>query len=334
MQSKTKKITEKNPALCMLLLLVPVFFFSAYLYMGKRAKNDGYTKLGIFYGLSSFLTFVVSALGLVWPVLLYGLISHAVVWVLCTIHTLNCRQQFRQYVQWAEEDQNRHALVYQESFRRHNRYWCFWDCIPLMGGFATYFMGARMNKPVLKWVGALSTLLVAGLVFYLTMLAQVTSGVLTVLCLVIAYSGVCIHPLLAYYFFEDYLDVAAARWEEDIAEYPQMESRSWRIRNSLWQVLTCVPYFGSLGLFWAGITRENGKVLLKASILFILEIACLAVPGVIMGNESLLQTMPAMEGVAAAVNTLWIFVYALIIFTGACIRQQMLRIRAIQEMRF
>lgn len=334
MQSKTKKATEKNPNLCMLILLVPVFFFCAYLYMGKRAKNDGYTKLGIFYGISSFLTFVVSALGLVWPILLYGLISHAIVWVLCTIHTLNCRQQFRQYVQWAEEDKKRPKLVYQESFRRHNKYWCFWDCIPLMGGFATYFMGARMNKPVLKWVGVLSTLLVAGLMFYLTMLEQVTSGVLTVLCLVIAYSSICIHPLIAYCFFEDYLDVAAAVWEEDIAEYPKMERRRWRVRNSLWQVLTCVPYFGSLGLFWAGITRENGSVLLRALILFVLELACLAVPGAIMGNEALLQAMPAMEGVAAAVNAVWIFVYALIVFTGASIRQEMLRIRAEQEMRF
>lgn len=334
MLTDMKKTTEKNPNLCMLLLLVPVFFFSAYLYMGKQAKKDGYTKMGIFYGISSFVTFVVSMLGLVWPVMLYGLISHAIVWVLCTIHTLNCRHQYPQFVQWAEEDKKRPALVKQEAFRRQNRYWCFWDCIPLLGGFATYFMGARMKKPVLKWVGVLSLLLVAAMVFYLTMLEQVTSGVLTVLCIVIAYSTICIHPLLAYCFFEDYLDVAATQWEEDVQEYPQLERRSWRIRNSLWQVITCVPYFGSLGLFWAGITRESGKVLLTASVLCIMEVACLAVPGVIMGNETLLQAMPAMEGVAAAVNALWVFVYALIVFTGAFIRQEMLRIRAIQEIRF
>lgn len=334
MLSNTKKSTEKNYNLCMLLLLVPVFFFSAYLYMGKHGKNDGYTKLGIFYGISSLVTFVVSALGLVWPVLLYGLISHAIVWVLCTIHTLNCRQQYSQYAQWAEEDKKRSALVKQDAFRRQNRYWCFWDCIPLMGGLATYFMGERMKKPVLKWIGALSTLLVAGLVFLLTMLQQVTSGVLTVICLVIAYSSICVHPILSYFFFEDYLDAAAEQWEEDLEEYPQLANRSWRIRNSLWQVLTCVPYFGSLGLFWAGITRESGKILFNASILFVLEAVCLAVPGMIMGNEALLQTYPVLEGVAAGINTLWIFVYALIMFMGAFIRQEMLRIRAVQEIRF
>lgn len=334
MQSKTKKTNEKNYNLCMLLLLVPVFFFSAYLYMGKHGKNDGYTKLGIFYGISSFVTFAVSAMGLVWPVLLYGLISHAIVWVLCTIHTLNCRQQYRQYARWVEEDKVRSELVKQESFRRQNKYWCFWDCIPLMGGLSTCFMGARMKKPVLKWIGALSTVLVAAMVFCLTMQEQVTSGVLTVVCLVIAYTSICMHPLIAYYYFEDYLDAAAAQWEEDIQEYPQIANRSWRVRNSLWQVLTCVPYFGSLGLFWAGITRESGKVLLNASLLFILEAACLAVPGMLMGNEALLQSYPALEGVAAGINTLWFFVYALIVFTGAFIRQEMLRIRAIQEYRF
>ena len=334
MQTNTKKTSQKKYDRCMFLLLIPVFFFSASLYMGKRAKNDGYTKLGIFYGISSLVTFVVSALGLVWPVLLYGLVSHAIVWVLCTIHTFNCRQQYQQYAQWVAEDEKRLELVKQEPFRRRNLYWCFWDCIPLMGGFATFHIGAKLNKPILKWFGVISTLVVMGLYFYLTMLEQVTSGVLTTAGLVIAYCSICVHPLLFGYFFEDYLDVSAAQWEEDVAEYPQMESRSWRVRNSLWQVLTCVPFFGSLGLFWAGITRESGRVLLAASVLCVLEVACLAAPGAIMGNEALLQAIPIMEGVAAGINALWIFAYALIVFTGAVIRQEMLRIRAIQEMQF
>ena len=291
--------------------------------------------MGIFYGIFSFLTFALSALGLVWPVFLYGLISHFIVWVLCAIHTVNCRHQYPQYVQWAEEDEkDRSKLVHQESFRRQNRYWCFWNYIPLMGGFSTYFMGARMHKPILKWIGALSTILVALLYFYLTMLAQVSSGVLTAMALVIAYSSICIHPLLAGYYFEEYLDAAAVQWTEDIEEYPQLEGRSWRVRNSLWQVLTCIPHFGSLGLFWAGITRENGKVLFLASVLCILDVACLAVPGMIMGNPALLQAQPMMEGVAAGINALWIFMYTWIIFTGAMIRQEMLRVRAIQEMQF
>ena len=319
---------------CMFLLLIPVFFFSAYLVMGKRGKHSNYTKLGIFYGISSLVTFIISALGLAWPVLLYGLISHAIVWVLCTIHTLGCRQQYPQYAQWAQEDQNRSALTAQPSFRLRNSFWTFWDYIPLMGGFATYFMGAKMGNKKLQWFGALSTLVVAGLFFYLTMLEQVTSSVLIAISIVIAYCSICIHPLIAVYYFEDYLDVAAAQWEEDVQEYPQMENRSWRISNSFWQILTCIPSFGSLGLFWAGITRENGWVLLRACVLCLLEVGCLAVPSVIMGNEALLQAQPVMEGVAAGINALGIFVYALVVFTGALIRQDMLRIRAEQEMRF
>lgn len=329
-----KPKNEKKHTKCMFLLLIPVFFFSAYLVMGKRGKNSGYTKLGIYYGIFSLITFVVSALGLVWPVLLYGLISHFIVWALCTIHTLNCRQQYQQYAQWAEEDQKRSELTAQSSFRLRNAYWCFWDYIPLMGGFSTYFMGARMGNRKLQWFGALSTLVVAGLFFYLTMLEQVTSSLLIAISIVIAYCSICIHPLIAVYYFEDYLDAAAAQWEEDIQEYPQMENKSWRISNSFWQILTLIPSFGALGHFWAGITRENGRGLLRACVLCILEVACLAVPSAILGNEALLLAQPVMEGVAAGINALGIFVYALVVFSGALIRQDMLRIRAEQEMRF
>lgn len=331
-QMNVKK--EKKHTNCMFLLLLPVFFFTADLIMGKRGKNSGYTKLGIYYGISSLVTFIISALGLVWPVLLYGLISHLIVWVLCTFHTLNCRQQYQQYAQWAEEDQKRSALTAKSSFRLRNSCWTFWDYIPLMGGFATYFIGAKMDNKKLQWFGALSTLVVAGLFFYLTMLEQVTSSLLIAISIVIAYCSICIHPLIAFYYFEDYLDVAAARWEEDIREYPQLENRSWRLSNSLWQILTLIPSFGALGHFWAGITRENGRVLTFACVLCILEVGCLAVPSVIMGNEALLQAQPVMEGVAAGINALGIFVYALVVFTGGLIRQDMLCIRAEQEMRF
>ncbi len=334
MNQNLKNKKEKKHTHCMFLLLIPVFFFSADLVMGKRGKNSGYTKLGIFYGISSLVTFIISALGLVWPVLLYGLISHFVVWVLCTIHTLNCRQQYQQYAQWALEDQKRSELTARPSFRLRNAYWSFWDYIPLMGGFATYFMGAKMGNKKLQWFGALSTLVVAGLFFYLTMLEQVTSSLLIAISVVVAYCSICVHPLIAVYYFEDYLDAAAARWEEDVQEHPQMENKSWRTSNSFWQILTWIPSFGSLGLFWAGITRENGKMLLRACVLFLLEVSCLAVPSVIMGNEALLQAQPVMEGVAAGINALGIFVYALVVFTGALIRQDMLCIRAEQEMNF
>lgn len=334
MLGKVNNTANKKYNYCMFLLLIPVFFFSACLYMGKRSKHSGYTKLGIFYGVASFATFVVSALGLVWPILLYGLISHAIVWVLCAFHTLNCRQQYPQLVQWAEEDIKRSQLVTQDAFRMRNKYWTFWNYIPLWGGFSTCFMGVKMKNPILKWAGILSTLLVAGLLFYVTMQEQVTSGVLTVICLIVAYSSICIHPILAFFYFEDYLDAVAEQWEEDVAEYPQLESRVWRTNNSLWQIITFMPIFGSLGLFWAGITRESGKVLLRASILCVLEAACLMAPAAIIGNEALLQAMPYMAGVAAGINAMRLFVYALIVFTGACIHQEMLRIRAIQEIRF
>lgn len=319
----------------MLLLFVPVFFFSAALYMGKRVKEEAYIKLGVFYGISSLVTFIISALGLVWPMLLYGIITHLIVWVLCTFHTLNCREKYIQAAKWAEEDEkDRSPLVKDDSFRMSNNYWRLWNWVPLLGGFSTYFMGERLKKPVFKWVGALSTILVAGLLFYLTTQERIESGVLTVICLVIAYCSICVHPLLAYFYFEDYLDAAAETFAADTQEYPQMANQSWRVRNSVWQIATCMPYFGSLGLFWAGITRESGKVLLKASILCILEVACLAAPFVVLGNEAILQAVPMAESLVPGINAIWIFVYALVMFTGASIRREMLLIRAEQELEF
>lgn len=330
---KKEKTIKYNK--CLWLMLVPVFFFSAYLFMGKRAKNESYTKLGLFYGASSLITFILSVLGIIWPVLFYALITHLIVWVLCTIQIFNCRQQYQQQARWAQEDEKeRSALVYDLNFRLRNRMWCFWNWIPLLGGFSTFFLGTRIRNRKLQWVGALSLLLIAGLYFYLTVHAQSASGILVAAALIIAYCSVCIHPLIAGYFYEEYLDVAAAQWTEDVQEFHQMEKYSWRVKNSIWQVLTLVPYFGSLGLFWAGITRENGRVLLGASLLCVLEASCLAIPSMIIANAALLQAMPAMEGVAAAINGLSIFVYPLIIFTGTMIRQKMLRIRAVQEMQF
>ncbi len=336
MKRKPQKIeSEGKRTRCMLLLMIPVFFFSLYLYMGKRSKQSGYTKMGIFYGVSSLVTFIVSALGLVWPVFLYGIISHMIVWVLCTIHAFNCRHQYQQYEQWVQEDEKeRSQLVHQESFRRRAKYWCFWDCIPLLGGLATYLIGKKIKKPGVKWFGILSTLAVIGLCFYLTMLPQITSGVFTVMCIVIAYSSLCIHPLLFGFYFEEYLDAEAKEWETLAEECPQIESGSWRFRNSIWQILTFAPFFGSLGLFWAGITRENGKVLTVASVLCILEVSCLAAPSAILQNAQLLAQQPIMENIAGGISAMWIFAYALIVFTGACIRREMLRIRAYQEMRF
>ncbi len=323
--------TTRRSSRCLWLLLIPVFFFSAYLYMGKRAKRDNYTKLGIFFGIASLLTFAVSLLGLVWPRLFYGLITHAIAWALCAINTLNCRQQYWQLVEWEEEDAKPDELVNSRSFRLRNALFALWNVIPFLGGYSTFMLGRKMNNTALKWAGIGSTVISVAVVMTLLLMGQTTSNLPISIALFWGYCSYCIHPLLAGYFFPEYLKEAATQWREDVEHYPQMERAKWRICHSLWQILTVIPYFGSIGLFIIGIMRESGKVLLGASVLCVLEFACIAVPPMVLENQALLQAYPFLAEVAAGLSVFWFVAYSLNIFYGALIRRDMLCRRAQQE---
>lgn len=312
----------------MLLLLIPVFYFSALLFMGKKAKQDNYIKLGLFFGAVSLFSFIVGVMGIVFQPLFYALVLQLGCWTMCIIQTLRIRQQYLQYLEWAQEDlaESREPMVFRKKWRLHNSLWCFWDCIPLLGGLATYFMGRRMSNKLLKWAGLGSVALVFALLVYFSVSVEI-SKLMTAVIIIVAYASICIHPLLAGFYFEEYLDATAEIWKADFEEYPLMDKASWRVKNSLWQIITCIPYVSSLGLFFVGIHRESGKVLLGASLLCIAEMVCVAGPAMLMENEAL-KAWPLLEGVAYTVGMLWFFVYALIIFYGAAIRWDMLRARA------
>lgn len=317
----------------LLLLLIPVFYFSALFYMGKKSKQDGYIKLGLFFGAVSVVTFIAVVMGLVFQPLFYALILHLGCWAMCVIQTLRLRQQYLQYLEWAIEDEEkkRDPLVFKKSWRRRNALWCLWDCVPFMGGLATYFMGRRLENRKLMWVGVGSFLLTVVAVVAAGVLPQVdqtTGAILIAAVIILAYSTVCVHPLLSGYYFEEYLDATAAMWNEDLADYPVMKQIGWRVKNSLWQIATFIPYLGTFGLLFVGLHRENGKVLLKASLLCVAELICLAGPSMLMGNAELLQAYPMLVHAASTVSVLWVFVYLLMVFFGAVIRWDMLRERA------
>ena len=90
---------------CMLLLLIPVFYCAAFFYMGKRVNQSKYTKMGIFHGSVSFVTFVVMAMSFVYFPLILAILWHAVAWMLCIVQTLQCRTQYLQYVEWMQEEE-------------------------------------------------------------------------------------------------------------------------------------------------------------------------------------------------------------------------------------
>lgn len=312
----------------MLLLLIPVFYFSALIFMGKKARQDNYIKLGFFFGAISLGSFIIGVMGVAFNPLFYVLILQLGCWTMCVMQTLRIRQQYLQYLEWEQEDQEkrRDPMVFQKKWRRFNSLWCLWDCIPLLGGLATYFMGRRMENKILKWIGLGSIAVVLALFVYSSVSVQISNLMIAVI-IIVAYASVCIHPLLAGFYFEEYLDATAEMWNSDFEEYPQMNETSWRVRNSLWQIITFIPYISSLGLFFVGIHRESGKVLLGASLLCIAEMVCVAGPTILIENEAL-KAWPLVEGVAYTLGVLWLLVYGLIIFYGASIRWDMLRTRA------
>ena len=317
----------------MLLLLIPVFYFTALFFMAKKTKQRAYMKLGLFFGAVSVLSFVIGLMGLVFRPLFYALILQLGCWAMCAMQTLYIRQRYLQLREWELEDadEQKDPLLCQKGWRLSNALWCIWDCIPLLGGLATYFMGRRMDSKKLQWIGIGSTVLMAVLfvaISFVPIMDSTAAKVLIVAAIVLGYSCICIHPLLAGYYFQEYLNATAEMWHEDLSDYPLMEKTGWRIKNSLWQIITCIPYLGTFGLFFVGIHRQNGKVLLGASLLCVAEMACLSVPSFLVADEAQLKAWPMLEGVAATIGMLWILVYALIVFYGAVIRWDMLRERA------
>lgn len=315
------------------LLLIPVFYFFSLLFMGRRTKRDGYRLLGIFSGVMSLLSVLVSIMGLVYRPLYYAIVLHIGSWALCVMYTLKLRRKYLQVMQWQREDatEERSPLVFQKSFRLRNSLWRFWSCIPLLGGLSTYFMGRRLGHKKLKWVGIGSNLIVLTVFVALGImprLGKTAGNVLMVLMILLVYSCICGHLLLSSCYFEDYLDATAKMWEEDFRDYPVMEDTGWRIKNSLWQIITCIPYIGTMGLFYVGAHRQNGKVQLGALLLLAADMFCVVAPTILMENEALVKAWPNVEVLAGTIGMLWIFVYALIIFFGAVIRWDMLWIKA------
>lgn len=316
-----------------LLLFVPVFFFFVFFVMEKKTKTNAYRRLGLFYGVISIVTFIAGVMGIVYQPLLCVLLLHIGTWALCVLQIFRLRKKYQQLLEWAQEDdeERRNTLIYQKSWRVRNSLWCVWSCIPLLGGLGTYFLGRRIDSGKLRLFGIVAILFSLALYVCVNLLLisdQPITTLLVALAIIIAYPCLCIHPMLAVLFYEEYMDCTANMWEEDFSDYPVMSGMGWRIKNSLWQAVTFLPYVGTMGLFYVGLQRESGKVLLGASLLCIAEMACVAGPAVLIQNEAWVAAWPMLKGIAAIVSALWFFVYILVVFYAMTIRWDMLRLRA------
>jgi len=316
----------------MLLLLIPVFYFAAFFYMGKRVNQPKYTKMGIFYAVTSLLTFALVAMGAVYfPLFLAGIL-HIVAWLLCIVQTLQCRKQYLQYVEWKQEDpSDRSKLTEDKSWRRRVSFGCLWTAIPLFGGLGTCFIGRRMDNRKLQWFGALSVVAVIASYLYISTLlmnGMIPDKLTVAIGIVLLYSLLCIHPLLVGYYYEDYLDATALIWEADEKEFPVMMDPAWRRKGSLWQIATCIPSVGSLGLFWVAFQRQSGRTLLGAALLCAFEMGCIMSPSILTDHAELMAAHPVLSALITTFSSLWFLAYVLNIFYGTLIRWDMLRLRA------
>lgn len=316
---------------CMLLLLIPVFYFAAFFYMGKRVNQSKYTKMGIFHGSVSLVTFVLMAMGLVYFPLFFAVLLHVVAWMLCVVQTFQCRNQYLQYVEWMQEDSNSNAYLSDSGWRRKNSLGCLWAAIPLFGGLGVCFMGRRMDSRKLQWFGILSVLAVVAGYLYISALLinELPITRLTIaLGIILFYLVLCVPPLVAGYFYEDYLNATAQLWEADAQAFPVMMDPAWRRKGSLWQIATCIPSVGSLGLFWVAFQRQSGRTLLGAALLCAFEMGCIMSPSILTDHAELMAAHPVLSALITTFSSLWFLAYVLNIFYGTLIRWDMLRLRA------
>ena len=316
----------------LLLMLVPIFFFFVFFVMAKKSKQDGYKKLGLFFGALSIVSFVLVLAGTWYQPLVYCVTLHLGAWALCLYRAIKVCKRYQQYLEWAQEDEEkeRDARVQDSKWRFFSSLWLIWSCIPLLGGLGTYFVGHRIGNRALKIysvcaiVFSLVLFVTASLLFATAMKIETFAMAIGA---VLIYANICIPILLAGIYRQEYLDAFAKMQTQDCSQYPVMNSLVWRCKNSLWQLLTFVPYIGTMGLFIVGVHRSNLKVLLWACVLCLSELACVAGPSLLLSFQPL-QGFALLQTVAGILSFLWFFVYIMVIYYGALIRYDMLWERA------
>lgn len=254
---------------CVLLSLLPVFGYAAFLFMGKRSGNKKYTKVGIVYGVLNVTAFTIGVFGIVYESLFYFLMVNVLLWPICFVHTLLFRGEYLQCLAFTQDHAlPRIPLVYDRDWRRRNSLWRIWVYIPFLNALATYFMGRRLKKQNIKRFAVISAAIFLLLFFCVSADADVAvvKNLFTAMFFYMFYTYFMIHNLLSNYYLEDYLDATAELWLADTARYLCLADAAWRRRNSAWQILTWFPYVGVLGLWIVGIQQKNKRVIRAAGI--------------------------------------------------------------------
>lgn len=218
------------------------------------------------------------------------------IYLACIVHTLSARKNYLKYMEQVVQPYRVDpAIVSDCGWRRRNQLWLAMSFIPSFNGLAVHFAGRRMKKKRLEWLGLLLLLLsfllfaamqlLYGDIFtfsyaiscslsdpsiFFEELSWISGGSVTAwMFLFIVYvAGI----LLAFMYRRDYLLSVADQWAEDIQVSPNYADRKWRKANSGWQIWSCLPFVGGVGLIRGGVAAGKKKVTCYGVLLLVLNL--------------------------------------------------------------
>lgn len=219
------------------------------------------------------------------------------IYLACIVHTLSARKNYLKYMEQVVQPYRVDpAIVSDCGWRRRNQLWLAMSFIPSFNGLALHFAGRRMKKKRLEWRGLL-LLLLSFLLFvamqllyddyfatfsnvisrslrnpsiFFENLCRISGGSVTAgMFLFIVYvAGI----LLAFMYRRDYLLSVADQWAEDIQVSSNYADGKWRRANSGWQIWSCLPFVGGVGLIRGGVVAGKKKVTCYGVLLLVLNL--------------------------------------------------------------
>lgn len=350
---KDKSWLLKN-GLCMLWALAPIFGWFGFVIMGKRSGRKQLTTLGRVYGILALGCYIGYSLNdcltwlayrpsgtIQWLATLNSALTEMSLliligmWFVCLIHTLCSAKQYFRYLALRQESQPQpEPLPEQKGWAFREQLWVALGCVPFVGGLALHYAGGTVGNKNWKKAGLIS--LIIGIVLYLCMfllpersylLGRYVGGMawnlMYILTLLTFLAAILIRP--------QWLQERVKLWNRDTRKQPNLAQRKWCRRNSRWQLWTCVPYFGGVGIVLAGNGARSRALMARGCVLLALSGASVVLTALLDTRAGGLgyylpyavrETINYLLGLAP--TALWIGS----VYYGCLIRWEALRLRA------
>lgn len=216
--------------------------------------------------------------------------ANRILYIACLVHSLASLPAYLRYMRDAVLPHRReHPLLASRRWRLGHELWLLWAPVPILGGGALVYAGRKLGNRPLR-LGGLVMILLSLLYWMLPKLGYLAAALrgenlvytshflfehpIFTLSDFLIYFLVPLCLLLALYYRRDVLDVLAPQWETDCRAFPHYEGLGWRLRHSLWQLLSLLPAVCGIGLLRGGILgrkrtlRVQGLLMLGLTILW------------------------------------------------------------------